>query len=101
MLTLTITHCGGRKKYRQLMPCQPSPVLKEVPQDPVEDASAMAKRPVKSEAGKEMFDAIRRAIAGCGGGKAGTGINQRKCTMTHFCQSLAITVNTRLLGRLQ
>jgi len=64
MLTLTITHCGGRKKYGQLMPCQPSPFLKELPQDLVEDASAKAKRPVTSEAGKDMFDAIRRAIAG-------------------------------------
>jgi len=64
MLTLTITHCGGRKKYGQLMPCQPSPFLKELPQDLVEDASAKAKRPVTSEAGKNMFDAIRRAIAG-------------------------------------
>ncbi len=64
MLTLTITHCGGRKKYGQLMPCQPSPFLKELPQDLVEDASAKAKRPVTSEAGKDMFEAIRRAIAG-------------------------------------
>jgi len=64
MLTLTITHCGGRKKYGQLTPCQPSPFLKELPQDLVEDASAKARRPVTSEAGKDMFDAIRRAIAG-------------------------------------
>jgi len=33
-------------------------------QDLVEDASAKAKRPVTSEAGKDMFEAIRRAIAG-------------------------------------
>ena len=64
MQTLTITHCGGRKKYGQLMPCQPSPFLKELPPDLVEDASAKAKRPVTAEAGKDMFDAIRRAIAG-------------------------------------
>ena len=62
MLTLTITHCGGRKKYGQLMPCQPSPFLRELPPDLVEDASAAAKRPVTAEAGKDMFAAIRRAI---------------------------------------
>jgi superfamily I DNA/RNA helicase len=62
MLTLTITHCGGRKKYGQLMPCQPSPFLRELPADLVEDASAAAKRPVTQEAGKDMFEAIRRAI---------------------------------------
>ena len=27
MLTLTISHCGGRKKYGQLLPCHPSPFL--------------------------------------------------------------------------
>ena len=64
MLTLTITHCGGRKKYGQILPCQPSPFLKELPQNLVEDASAKAKRPVAPEAGKDMFAAIRRAIAG-------------------------------------
>jgi len=62
MLTLTITHCGGRKKYGQLMPCQPSPFLRELPPDLVEDASAKAKRPVSQEAGKDMFAAIRAAI---------------------------------------
>ena len=27
MQTLTISHCGGRKKYGALMPCHPSPFL--------------------------------------------------------------------------
>jgi DNA helicase-2/ATP-dependent DNA helicase PcrA len=36
MQTLTISHCGGRKKYGQLMPCQPSPFLKELPEELVE-----------------------------------------------------------------
>jgi superfamily I DNA/RNA helicase len=62
MQTLTITHCGGRKKYGQLMPCHPSPFLSELPPELVEDASAAAKRPVSQEAGKDMFAAIRRAI---------------------------------------
>ncbi|MEI9962494.1 MAG: ATP-dependent helicase [Limisphaerales bacterium] len=36
MLTLTISHCGGRKKYGQLLSCQPSPFLKELPEELVE-----------------------------------------------------------------
>ena len=36
MLTLTISHCGGRKKYGQVMPCHPSPFLKELPPELVE-----------------------------------------------------------------
>ena len=62
MQTLTITHCGGRKKYGLLLPCHPSPFLRELPPELVEDASAAAKRPVSAEAGKDMFEAIRRAI---------------------------------------
>ena len=63
MQTLTISHCGGRKKYGQLLPCHPSPFLQELPPELVEEASAAAKRPVSVEAGKDMFAAIRRAIA--------------------------------------
>src|SRR2546429_7689615 len=33
MLTLAISHCGGRKKYGQVMPCRPSPFLKELPEE--------------------------------------------------------------------
>jgi superfamily I DNA/RNA helicase len=63
MQTLTITHCAGRKKYGLVQPCHPSPFLQELPPELVEDASAAAKRPVSVEAGKDMFAAIRRAIA--------------------------------------
>ena len=45
MHTLTISHCGGRKKYGQLLPCHPSPFLRELPPELVEDASAAAKPP--------------------------------------------------------
>ncbi len=31
MQTLNISHCAGRKKYGQVMPCHPSPFLKELP----------------------------------------------------------------------
>src|SRR6202000_1561019 len=36
MTSLAITHCSGRKKYGQLLPCQPSPFLKELPEELVE-----------------------------------------------------------------
>ena len=38
MQTLTISHCGGRKKYGSLVPCHPSPFLKELPPELVEHA---------------------------------------------------------------
>ena len=59
MQSLTISHCGGRKKYGQLMPCHPSPFLKELPPELVEHADAKAKEPVTVDSGKDLFAAIR------------------------------------------
>jgi DNA helicase-2/ATP-dependent DNA helicase PcrA len=62
MLTLNISHCGGRKKYGQLLPCHPSPFLKELPEELVEHADEKAKQPVTTESGKNMFAAMRDAL---------------------------------------
>ena len=63
MQTLTISHCGGRKKYGQLLPCHPSPFLKELPEELVEHADAKSKTPVSLESGQNLFAAMKRAIA--------------------------------------
>ncbi len=62
MLTLTISHCGGRKKYGQLLPCQPSPFLKELPEELVEHSDEKSKQPVSEATGKDYFAAMREAI---------------------------------------
>ncbi len=62
MHTLSISHCGGRKKYGQLLPCHPSPFLKELPEDLVEDAAQKARQPVAVSSGKDMFSAMREAL---------------------------------------
>ena len=62
MLTLTISHCGGRKKYGQVLPCHPSPFLKELPEELVEHESEANKAPVNVASGKAMFAAMRAAI---------------------------------------
>jgi superfamily I DNA/RNA helicase len=62
MQTLTISHCGGRKKYGQLMPCHPSSFLNELPPDLVEHADEKGRQPVTVESGKNRFDALRSAI---------------------------------------
>jgi GAF domain-containing protein len=62
METLTISHCGGRKKYGQLLPCHPSPFLKELPPELVEDADEKGKQPVTVESGKDMFAAMRAVL---------------------------------------
>src|ERR1035437_1715735 len=63
MLTLAISHCGGRKKYGQLLPCQPSPFLKELPEELVEHGDEKSKQPVTQDSGKNLFAAMREAIA--------------------------------------
>jgi superfamily I DNA/RNA helicase len=61
MLSLAISHCGGRKKYGQLMPCHPSPFLKELPADLVEHEDEKSKKPVAQESGRNFFAAMRQA----------------------------------------
>jgi superfamily I DNA/RNA helicase len=61
MRTLAISHCAGRKKYGQTMPCHPSPFLKELPVDLVENETENSKKPVTIEAGKNLFAAMRAA----------------------------------------
>ena len=63
MQTLSISHCGGRKKYGQLLPCHPSPFLKELPEELVEHSNSKSKTPVTPESGKNLFAAMRSAIA--------------------------------------
>ena len=62
MQTLTISHCGGRKKYGQVLPCHPSPFLKELPEELVEHADAKSKTPVSLESGKNLFAAMKQAV---------------------------------------
>jgi superfamily I DNA/RNA helicase len=63
MQTLTISHCGGRKKYGQLLPCQPSPFLKELPEELVETSDSKTKTPVAQDSGKNLFAAMRSAVS--------------------------------------
>ena len=62
MLTLTISHCSGRKKYGQVMPCQPSQFLKELPPELIEHGDEKGKQPVTTESGKDMFAAMREML---------------------------------------
>jgi DNA helicase II / ATP-dependent DNA helicase PcrA len=61
MLSLTISHCAGRKKYGQVLPCHPSPFLKELPADLVETEDDKNKKPVELNTGKNLFAAMRAA----------------------------------------
>ncbi|HWD19164.1 MAG TPA: UvrD-helicase domain-containing protein [Verrucomicrobiae bacterium] len=61
MLTLTLSHCSGRKKYGAIEPRHPSQFLHELPADLVESDDEKSKQPVTVAAGKNYFDAMRAA----------------------------------------
>jgi superfamily I DNA/RNA helicase len=63
MKTLYLTHCAGRKRYGQLMPCHPSRFLKELPPELIEDANEAGKKPVTVDTGKSFFSAMRAAAS--------------------------------------
>jgi DNA helicase II / ATP-dependent DNA helicase PcrA len=62
MQTLTISHCAGRKRYGQLMPCHPSPFLKDLPEELVEHGDEKGKQQVTSDAGRDKFAALRASL---------------------------------------
>ena len=59
---LMISHCGGRKKYGQVVPCHPSSFLKELPKLLIEDADEKGKQPVTPASAKDLFAAMHAAI---------------------------------------
>ncbi|MBL6763487.1 MAG: UvrD-helicase domain-containing protein, partial [Verrucomicrobiae bacterium] len=60
--TLTISHCEARKKYGEMLGCHPSPFLKEIPAELIEDAAEKGKTPVAATQGGDMFAAMRAAL---------------------------------------
>jgi DNA helicase-2/ATP-dependent DNA helicase PcrA len=62
MQTLRISYCGSRKRYGQPMPCHPSPFLRELPEELVENADEQSRKPVTRETGKSYFASMRSAI---------------------------------------
>jgi DNA helicase II / ATP-dependent DNA helicase PcrA len=61
MQTLTIRHCGGRKKYGQLTPSRPSEFLKDLPEELINRGDETAER-IAPSAGKDLFAAMRAQI---------------------------------------
>jgi superfamily I DNA/RNA helicase len=60
--TLTISYSLGRKKYGQTIPSQPSPFLRELPEELVERELEGAKKPVTGDTSKKLFDMLRASI---------------------------------------
>ncbi len=62
MQTLTISHCGARKKYGANVPCHPSPFLKDLPPELVDNADELANQPVTPQSAKANFAVLRAAL---------------------------------------
>jgi superfamily I DNA/RNA helicase len=62
MQTLRLSYCLARRKYGALTPCHPSPFLKELPPELVENAAVRSKMPVAPQSGGGMFAAMREAV---------------------------------------
>lgn len=62
MESLTVSHCGARRKYGALINSTPSRFLHDLPSELVEDGSAQAKKPVAVDSGKSMFDMMRASL---------------------------------------
>jgi DNA helicase-2/ATP-dependent DNA helicase PcrA len=62
MQTLRLTYCLGRKKYGALTPGHPSPFLKELPAELVENAAERSKKPVAAGCAPNMFAIMREAV---------------------------------------
>ncbi|HVK57314.1 MAG TPA: 3'-5' exonuclease, partial [Candidatus Kapabacteria bacterium] len=61
MQTLTISHCETRKKFGDAIACHPSPFLKELPMDLIQNGDEIAKQPVEVKTGKSLFASMREA----------------------------------------
>ncbi|HXJ55334.1 MAG TPA: UvrD-helicase domain-containing protein [Verrucomicrobiae bacterium] len=62
MQTLRLTYCLARKKYGALTPGHPSPFLKELPAELVENAAERSKKPVAAGSAPNMFAMMREAV---------------------------------------
>jgi DNA helicase II / ATP-dependent DNA helicase PcrA len=60
--TLNISHCEARKKYGDMIGCHPSPFLKEIPEELIENGAEKGKEPVEAGQGGDMFAAMRDAL---------------------------------------
>jgi superfamily I DNA/RNA helicase len=63
MQTLALSYCLGRKRYGQVLPCHPSPFLKELPPELVENAAERSKEPVAVSSGRNLFAAMRESLS--------------------------------------
>ena len=61
-MTLTMSHCENRRKFGELIPCHPSPFLKEIPEELVVHGNEVGSEPVSDEAGLDFFASLKASL---------------------------------------
>lgn len=61
-MTLTMSHCENRRKFGDLIPCHPSPFLKEIPEELVVHGNEVGSEPVSDEAGRDFFASLKASL---------------------------------------
>ena len=59
-VTLTMSHCENRRKFGELIPCHPSPFLKEIPEELIVHGNES--EPVSEEAGLDFFASLKASL---------------------------------------
>jgi superfamily I DNA/RNA helicase len=58
--TLTMSHCENRRKFGELIPCHPSPFLKEIPEELIVHGNES--EPVSEEVGLDFFASLKASL---------------------------------------
>ena len=61
-VTLTMSHCENRRKFGELIPCHPSPFLKEIPEELVVHGNEVGSEPVSDEEGLDFFASLKASL---------------------------------------
>ena len=61
-LTLTMSHCENRRKFGELIPCNPSPFLKEIPEELIVHGNELSSEPASDEEGVDFFAGLKASL---------------------------------------
>ncbi|MBT6788365.1 MAG: UvrD-helicase domain-containing protein, partial [Verrucomicrobia bacterium] len=61
-LTLTMSHCENRRKFGELIPCNPSPFLKEIPEELIVHGNELSSEPASDEEGLDFFAGLKASL---------------------------------------
>jgi superfamily I DNA/RNA helicase len=60
--TLTMSHCENRRKFGELIPCHPSPFLKEIPEELIVHGNEISSEPASDKEGLDFFASLKASL---------------------------------------